>query len=346
MEFMEDSYYFSYQKSDQIRKKFERYVVSSIDMLEQKFGMINRKDNNELILSLLGFLTVRMYIYPVSAYWIRLRFKSLYDHSQNSSEFDLGKKASKDIVYLLYSLINLPDSTTRIGTSNDLEKCYPIKAILEQSGYLTLADQQILGPFGLFSHDANIRSRCIGNLKAISVLIDRMSGKETGEILEEYEYGITDYTDLWMKFSELMRKLDSIISFSGYYSYKTIEGLKSILKYIALKILYNVDDRLLDLCQIEEVGKATAEKLYKLGIKNAEDIVHTNDQTIMKIRGIGEKKMIKIKIAAIKFLIEHADTHGFENRMDQSNLDSALKKYTKLLSQFGTTEKSILESIN
>lgn len=87
-------------------------------------------------------------------------------------------------------------------------------------------------------------------------------------------------------------------------------------------------------------------KNHKLGIKNAEDVLHTNDQTIMKIRGIGEKKMIKIKIAAIKFLMEHTEANEFKEQINKSVLETTMNKYKKLLSQFGNTEKSIFESIN
>lgn len=112
-----------------------------------------------------------------------------------------------------------------------------------------------------------------------------------------------------------------------------------------MKILYNVDDRLLELCQIEEIGKATAEKLYNMGIKNAIDIVNASDQKLMKIRGIGENKLVKIKSAAIKFLLEHQSNSEFEDQISSQNLEAQLKKYSSLFAQLHGKDKSIYETI-
>lgn len=344
IDFMQSSFYYSYQKTPAVRRTFELYINTCIDTLEKKFGMVVRKEDNTLTLSLLGFITVRLYIYPVTVNWIKHRFKFFYEYCISHPEYQVSK-SNATIVFLLYSLINLPDSTTRIGSTADLEFCYAIKRTLESTGFLSNVDKLVLENNGLMSSDSSIRAKCIGNIKAIAVLLDRMNGKETQEILNDYEYGMTDYTELWMKFSELSRKLETIISFSGFYTNRHIKGLKELLRYISLKVLYSVDDRLLDLCQIDEIGKATAEKLYTIGIRNAIDVVKAPDQNMMKIRGIGEKKMIRIKLAALKHIGNTAYKFNHEDALTSEDFELLLKKYRKLNSQFTMSERKITDSI-
>jgi hypothetical protein len=281
-------------------------------------------------------------VYPVSIYWVKNRLNALYTYLQNkNAEMSILNENRMFInLYLLYSFLNIPDSSTRGGNSNDMEFLYPLKAMLEKASILCRGDQLLMAQFGLTSKDLQTRTKMIGNFKGVAALLDRISGKEDREIMEEFEYGFADFSELWLKNSELIRKLEQFIGLFGYHTTKRIDGLKDRINYICLKILYNVDDRLLPLCVIDEVGKSTAEKLVALGLKDAVEVYTAEDDTIKGIKGIGDRKMLKIKIGAMEYLLKNTMAKQEALNVSESDLEEKLAKYRARLEYIESKEKT------
>jgi hypothetical protein len=278
----------------------------------------------------------------VSVYWLKNRLHALYTHAQSTDPDFVSARENRLLVnlYLIYTFLNIPDSVTRSGTSNDLEFCYPLKAMLEKSSILCRADQLLMGNLGLTSKDSQTRAKLIGNLKGVAALLDRISGREDRDIMKDFEYGFADFSELWLKNSELIRKLESFIGLFGYQTTKRINGLKEKINYLCLKILYNVDDKLLPLCVIDEVGKSTAEKLIGLGLHDAVEVYGAEDDAIKGIKGIGDKKMLKIKIGAMEYLLKNTMEKQEKLNLSESDLEDKLGKYKARLEYLESKEKT------
>ena len=144
--------------------------------MEKKFGMVVRKDNT-LTLSLLGFITVRLYIYPYRWNWVKLIASSFYEYCISHPEYQVSK-SNATIVFLLYSLIAAGfHYAHRFNNRSRVLLCDQTDNGI--NGFLSNVDKLVLENNGLMSSDSNIRAKCIGNIKAIAVLLDRMNGKET-----------------------------------------------------------------------------------------------------------------------------------------------------------------------
>jgi len=53
---------------------------------------------------------------------------------------------------------------------------------------------------------------------------------------------------------------------------------KNFLKRLQMRVAYGVSDKLIDLCEIPNIGRVRAERLYAAGIKNAKDLVVNADR--------------------------------------------------------------------
>ena len=69
-------------------------------------------------------------------------------------------------------------------------------------------------------------------------------------------------------------------------------------KRLGMRIAYGVREELVDLCQIPNIGKARAEKLFKAGIKSLDDVGATDVSRL--------KSLLKMKQETIEEMVNFA----------------------------------------
>jgi replicative superfamily II helicase len=70
-------------------------------------------------------------------------------------------------------------------------------------------------------------------------------------------------------------------------------GREEYFKTLEMRVAYGVDEHLVGLCQVSEIGRVRAQRLYEAGIKTSDDIVKNKDR-IAKIAGVSAEKAKEI----------------------------------------------------
>ena len=103
-----------------------------------------------------------------------------------------------------------------------------------------------------------------------------------------------DQRGLQLNFERIGQILSVIDSMSGKWNQE------SFFKDLQKRIAYGVPAHLVELCQLPNIGKVRAKKLFDMGFKNIESIVEMDDKKLKGILNMKEEYITEIKKQAMK----------------------------------------------
>jgi replicative superfamily II helicase len=302
----------AYVQDDHLQHDMPQKVLKHLQLR----GMIRKDKNDEYIATVMGRITAKMYMNPLNVYDWMQNFQNL--HQIETDNPDFAKKVNFRVANALASCYDY-GATWQVGGDSP-------SLIKSPDSYITNMEKEtpeVIDIVNMFRIDADK----IPHIKYIAAFNLILNGKA-----DEISPPLNSLKTNIMKDSEriisTLKQIDNQIGYKKKAKGNCVGlGWGDKWDTLALKLKYGVGSELLNLINIEGIGKTFAKKLYEHGITNEQQLLdRTNEVRCVDIlkpkryrdivnrltgreveivkkfhpKGIGSKKRKKLEAIGIK----------------------------------------------